>query len=94
MGDTKLLIDEGSTMVKIEVNTVLRGTVHSCTQPLSTSWRSWLFPSFPKRNYTVASSWRPWTASTRGPFRCPLLVRSRGTHGRHARMLRPLSVRT
>jgi hypothetical protein len=26
MGDTKLLIDEGSTMVKIEVNTVLRGT--------------------------------------------------------------------
>jgi len=29
MGDTKLLIDEGSTMVKIEVNTVLRGTVHS-----------------------------------------------------------------
>ncbi len=28
MGDTKLLIDEGSTMVKIEVNTVLRGTVH------------------------------------------------------------------
>jgi hypothetical protein len=28
MGDTKLLIDEGSTMVKIEVNTVFRGTVH------------------------------------------------------------------
>jgi len=28
MGDTKLLIDEGLTMVKIEVNTVLRGTVH------------------------------------------------------------------
>ena len=28
MGDTKLLIDEGPTMVKIEVNTVLRGTVH------------------------------------------------------------------
>jgi predicted nucleotidyltransferase component of viral defense system len=28
MGDTKLLIDQGSTMVKIEVNTVLRGTVH------------------------------------------------------------------
>jgi hypothetical protein len=26
MGDTKLLIDEGSTMVKIEVNTVLRGS--------------------------------------------------------------------
>jgi hypothetical protein len=28
MGDTKLLIDQGATMVKIEVNTVLRGTVH------------------------------------------------------------------
>ena len=28
MGDTKLLIDQGTTMVKIEVNTVLRGTVH------------------------------------------------------------------
>ena len=27
MGDTQLLIDEGTTMVKIEVNTVLRGTV-------------------------------------------------------------------
>ena len=26
MGDTKLLIDEGPTMVKIEVNTVLRGS--------------------------------------------------------------------
>ena len=28
MGETILLIDEGSTMVKIEVNTVLRSTVH------------------------------------------------------------------
>jgi predicted nucleotidyltransferase component of viral defense system len=28
MGDTKLLINDGSTMVKIEVNTVFRGTVH------------------------------------------------------------------
>jgi predicted nucleotidyltransferase component of viral defense system len=28
MGDTKLLIDDGSSMVKIEVNTVLRGTIH------------------------------------------------------------------
>jgi predicted nucleotidyltransferase component of viral defense system len=31
MGDTKLLIDQGTTMVKIEVNTVLRGTVHAVT---------------------------------------------------------------
>ena len=28
MGDTKLVIEDGTTMVKIEVNTVLRGTVH------------------------------------------------------------------
>lgn len=35
MGDTKLLIDRGSTMVKIEVNTVFRGTVHPVeTRPL------------------------------------------------------------
>ena len=28
MGDTKLVIEDGTSMVKIEVNTVLRGTVH------------------------------------------------------------------
>lgn len=31
MGDTKLLINQGATMVKIEVNTVLRGTIDPVT---------------------------------------------------------------
>lgn len=43
MGDTKLVIEDGATMVKIEVNTVLRGTVHPIERRSLTKKASDLF---------------------------------------------------
>jgi predicted nucleotidyltransferase component of viral defense system len=43
MGDTKLVIEEGTTMVKIEVNTVLRGTIHPIERRSLTKKASDLF---------------------------------------------------
>jgi len=74
-GETKLLVRRAGIEVKVEVNFVMRGTVHPVrTAAITTAarqarWRTSRFRSYRWRTHTAESWLRPWIGSTPGPLR-------------------------
>ena len=97
MGDTKLVVENDTSQVKIEVNVVFRGTVMPVEyRPLSAKTSDLFGVEFEApilardELYAGKLVGRPGSAASARPFRRLAALRDRGAHGRHGRVFRAL----